>query len=326
MAKRTTLENRFYELFLEFFAHAEAHRRWNVFEDIPWHQTTKTPDPEVASLIETYYAVELYLPDYVRHVLGLVRHSRGRAWFQTNWGYEEAKHSMALERWLIHSGARTEQEVYQWESDVLEQTFESPYDDALYSLCYMVLQEFATGLTYLRLRSAIEEKGKSDPALSCVLGLIHRDEIAHFGFFKRCLALYMEYDRDLVLDSLSVVVSQFHMPARYIVPNWEERDLVTKKWAIINDRIFLTKVVLPIMQHLGTDRAEMRIIRQHISERQETVIPNATALIDKKVAQHDRALVAARDILEKNEGPSNGHPTQVHSQSEHARAHAGRQS
>lgn len=71
MAKRTTLENRFYELFLEFFAHAEACRRWNVFEDIPWHQATKTPDPEVTSLVETYYAVELYLPDYVRHVLGI---------------------------------------------------------------------------------------------------------------------------------------------------------------------------------------------------------------------------------------------------------------
>ena len=102
-----------------------------------------------------------------------------------------------------------------------------------------------------------------------------------------------KYDRDLVLDSLSVVVSQFHMPARDIVPDWEERDLVTKRWAIINDRIFLTKVVLPVMKHLGTDRAEMRIIRQQIIERQETVIPNATARIDKKVAQHDRALVTA---------------------------------
>ena len=83
------------------------------------------------------------------------------------------------------------------------------------------------------------------------------------------------------------------MPARYIVPNWEERDLVTKRWAIINDRIFLTKVVLPVMKHLGTDRAEMRIIRQKIIGRQETVIPNATALIDKKVAEHDRDLVLA---------------------------------
>jgi acyl-[acyl-carrier-protein] desaturase len=284
MAKRTTLENRFYELFLAFFAHAEATRRWNVFEDIPWHTTTKTPDPEVARLIETYYAVELYLPDYIRHVLGLVRHSRGRAWFQANWGYEEAKHSLALERWLIHSGARSEEEVYEWEGDVLRQTFEPFYDDALYALCYMVLQEFATGLTYLRLRATIEAKGKSDPALSRLLSLLHRDEVAHFGFFKRCLALYMDYDRDLVLDSLSVVVSQFHMPADHLVPGWKERDTVTKQWGIINDRIFLTKVVLPLMKSFGIDRAEMRAIRQKIVEREEKITPNATALIDAKVA------------------------------------------
>ena len=293
MANRTTLENRFYELFLEFFAHAETYRRWNVFEDIPWCQATKTPDPEVTSLIETYYAVELYLPDYVRHVLGIVRRSRGRAWFQANWGYEEAKHSIALERWLIHSGARTEQEVYHWEGDVLNQTFEPLYTDALYTLCYMVLQEFATGLTYLRLRAATEENGKSDPALSCLLSLLHRDEVAHFGFFKRCLALYMDYDRDLVLDALSVVVSRFHMPADHLVPGWKERDTVTKKWGIINDRIFLTKVVLPVMKHLKVERAEMRTIRQNIAKRQEVIIPNATALIDGKVVEDEHVLVAS---------------------------------
>jgi len=114
-----------------------------------------------------------------------------------------------------------------------------------------------------------------------MLSLTHRDEVAHFGFFKRCLALYMDYDRDLVLVSLSVVVAQFHMPASQILPDWEEPDKVTKRWAIINDRIFLTKVVLPVMKHLGTDRAEMRIIRQQIMEREETVIPNATALQER---------------------------------------------
>jgi acyl-[acyl-carrier-protein] desaturase len=290
MAKRTILENRFYDLFLEFFAHAEAHRRWNVFEDIPWHQATQTPDPEVANLIETYYAVELYLPDYIRHTLGIVRHSRGRAWFQANWGYEESKHSIALERWLIHSGARTEEEVYQWEGDVLNQTFEPFYDDVLHTLCYVVLQEFATGLTYLRLRSAIEEKGLSDPALSGLLGLIHRDEVAHFKFFKRCLDIYMDYDRDSVLDSFSVVVSQFQMPADHLVPGWKERDSLTKKWGIINDRIFLTKVVRPVMKNLGIDHAEMRALRKTIAARGEKVIPDRIALIDANVEEQDRTL------------------------------------
>lgn len=294
---RTTLENRFYELFLEFFAHAEAKRRWNVFEDIPWHKATPTPDPEVVNLIETYYAVELYLPDYVRHVLGIVRQSRGRAWFQANWGYEEAKHSIALERWLIHSGARTEEEVHRWEGAVLDQTFEPFYDDPLYTLCYLVLQEFATGVTYYRLRSAIEKKGKSDPALSGLLSLLHRDEVAHFGFFKRCLVLYMDYNRDLVIDSLGVVVSQFQMPADHLIPRWQERDTLTKKWEIINDRVFLTKVVRPVMSNLKIDRAERRAVRRKIAEREEKIIPNAAALIDAEVEKQDCALAGGSPFV-----------------------------
>ena len=33
---KPTLENRFYELYLEYFHKAEANRRWNLQQDIPW--------------------------------------------------------------------------------------------------------------------------------------------------------------------------------------------------------------------------------------------------------------------------------------------------
>jgi acyl-[acyl-carrier-protein] desaturase len=52
----------------------------------------------------------MYLPDFTAKLLNMIRRSRGRAWFHVNWGYEESKHSLALEAWLLASGHRTEEQ------------------------------------------------------------------------------------------------------------------------------------------------------------------------------------------------------------------------
>jgi acyl-[acyl-carrier-protein] desaturase len=104
-------ENRFYELYLEFFNRAESERRWNVQKDIPWDRCNPKVTDEIALIVESFCAVELFLPDYTSKILQLVRKSRGRAWFQANWGYEESKHSLVLEEWLVRSGKRTAKEI-----------------------------------------------------------------------------------------------------------------------------------------------------------------------------------------------------------------------
>ena len=57
-------ENRFYELYLEFFNRAEGERRWNVQKDIPWHEANPNVSDEIALIVESFLAVELFLPDY----------------------------------------------------------------------------------------------------------------------------------------------------------------------------------------------------------------------------------------------------------------------
>ena len=79
-----TLERRFYDLYLKYFHKAEARRRWNLQNDIPWAEVGRSPDPDIVQVIEAFMAVELYLPDYTSKILNLVRSSRGRAWFQAN--------------------------------------------------------------------------------------------------------------------------------------------------------------------------------------------------------------------------------------------------
>jgi acyl-[acyl-carrier-protein] desaturase len=85
-----------YRLYRDFFDRAEKKRRWSLADDIPWGQVNRYVDPAVIDVVESFCAVELYLPDYVAKALPLIRANKGWAWFHANWGYEESKHSLAL--------------------------------------------------------------------------------------------------------------------------------------------------------------------------------------------------------------------------------------
>src|SRR5262245_32368380 len=106
-----TLEGALFRLYRNFFDQAERKRRWSLREDIPWDQCSRALHPAVADVVESFCAVELYLPDYVANAMHVFRPSRAWSWFYTNWGYEESKHSLALSDWLLRSGMRSEEEV-----------------------------------------------------------------------------------------------------------------------------------------------------------------------------------------------------------------------
>ena len=99
------LEDAYYRLYRDFFDLAEKKRRWSLRDDIPWDQCNRAMDPAIADVVESFCAVELYLPDYIGKILPRMRANRGRAWFYANWGYEESKHSLALGDWLLRSGS-----------------------------------------------------------------------------------------------------------------------------------------------------------------------------------------------------------------------------
>src|SRR5262245_6288294 len=86
-----------YRLFRDFFDRAEDKRRWSIRDDIPWDQCNRSLPVAIGDVVQTFCAVELYLPDYLAKAISQVRRSRGKSWFLANWGYEECKHSMALE-------------------------------------------------------------------------------------------------------------------------------------------------------------------------------------------------------------------------------------
>jgi acyl-[acyl-carrier-protein] desaturase len=257
-----TLENRFYDLYLEYFHKAEAHRRWNLLNDIPWNEINRQPDPTITRIMEAYMAVELYLPDYTSKILHLIRASRGRAWFQANWGYEESKHSLALEMWLTKSGARTDAEIRGFEEEILSREWNLPYDTPLEMIIYTVFQEYATKLNYQGLRRIAQDS--NDPALDKVLALLARDEVGHFEFFKNGALIHMKQDRDKVLEALDRVISTFRMPAVDIIPDWDTRDQLIRETRIFDKRIFTREVVGPVLKALKVSREEFREARHRL--------------------------------------------------------------
>src|SRR5215472_1922572 len=122
------VERALWALYRDFFDKAERKRRWSIRDDIPWDKTNRNLDPAIADVIESFTAVELYLPDYTSKILPVVRPSKGRVWFYANWGYEESKHSLALGDWLLRSGMRTEEQMADLEEKVFKWEWNLPHD------------------------------------------------------------------------------------------------------------------------------------------------------------------------------------------------------
>ena len=80
------IEEIFHESFLRYFKNAEEKRRWNIERDIPWEKATNVASDLTAQIVESFSAVEMYLPDYTHKIMTLIRRSRGRAYFQAKLG------------------------------------------------------------------------------------------------------------------------------------------------------------------------------------------------------------------------------------------------
>jgi acyl-[acyl-carrier-protein] desaturase len=251
------LEEAIWRLYRDFFDMAERRRRWSVRDDIPWEQCNRRLDPAVADVVESFCAVELYLPDYSSKILPVVRPSRGRAWFYANWGYEESKHSLALGDWLLKSGSRTDEQMADLQTRLLEHEWNLPHDSALGMLVYAMVQERATALNYRNLRRRTQER-EGDPALEHLLMYLAVDEQAHYGFFRDCVALFLKHDAEGTLAQMRRVMNNFAMPAIDDMTDGRRRVARIRELDIFNEDAYYREVYLPVLADLGVQRAVLR--------------------------------------------------------------------
>jgi acyl-[acyl-carrier-protein] desaturase len=260
-----------YRLFREYFDKAEKKRRWSIRDDIPWQACNRSLDPAIADVVETFCSVELYLPDYVSKLIPQVRGNRGRAWFLANWGYEESKHSLALGDWLLKSGQRTDEQMANLESRLVEFEWNVPQESARGMACYSMLQELATWLHYRNLRQVAGQRG-GDPALDKLLTLVSIDERAHYEFFKELVKLYLRYDRPGTLEQLRRVANSFAMPAYNLLVDGQQRAAAVQELHIFDEQMFLYEVFEPCLAAIDVQKSELRQRRS----RRELVVMSST--------------------------------------------------
>jgi acyl-[acyl-carrier-protein] desaturase len=252
------LEGALWRLFRDYFDKAERKRRWRVADDIPWDDCNPNLAPAVADVVESFCAIEMYLPDYISKILPVVRKSRGRVWFYANWGYEESKHSMALGDWLLKSKHRTDEYMADLDSRVFANEWNLPQDNHLGMLAYAMVQEQVTFLNYRNLRSRVKSMG-GDPALDKLLGYVSIDEAAHHVFFKECFELFLKFDRPSALAALRRVIEEFQMPAIHdLLDNSEARIARIREMEIFNEDIFYRDVMFRVLEDLGISKREFR--------------------------------------------------------------------
>jgi acyl-[acyl-carrier-protein] desaturase len=246
------MEDFFYRELLKYLKLAEEKRRWNLFTDIPWEQANAGTSETLAQCVETFCAVEMYLPDFTAKLLQMIRKSRGRAWFHINWGYEESKHSMTLEGWLVASGHRTEEQRELFQKELLGQEWELPFDHPRQMFCYTMIQELATFWNYRNLEKiAAKER---DVCLVAALRVISVDERVHYNFFRNMVKEWMKWDERGTVEDLKYVFDNFVMPGRTQIPSYDEAARILAQTGIYGPREYIKLVKNPILEDLSLDK------------------------------------------------------------------------
>lgn len=244
-----------YRLYLDFLEIAETKRRWNIFNDIPWDKLDAGHASEAnAQSVELFCSEEMYVPDYSANGLQMVRSIFGSAWFQTCWAFEESKHGLVFREYLTRSGLRTEEDFAALESSVFANVWKLPFETPRRMACYGALQEGATYIAYKIQRDKAVAAG--DKVLEAIFFCVGRDEAAHGGFYRGIVELELVQDRAGTIADLAHVLSNFKMPGDGLIPNYRQK--LQSSGAGISPRIFLERVVSPLLTTLQVGRDEMK--------------------------------------------------------------------
>jgi len=226
----TARQARLYDMYKTFFDKAEQDRRWNPLRDVPYEKINKEAPESLVVVAETFCCVESFLPDYVASGINVVRPFFGQAWFAANWAYEESKHSVALMEYLLRSGRRSPEQMFDLQATLMETKWEMPFATARQMTIYGCFQEMATFVIYVK-----QEIGA-----------------------KACGDECLEEDREGTLLDIAHVARHFQMPGVGIVPDYEERIKVMREEGKVDRSVFLQKVFFPVLKYLDVTRQELQ--------------------------------------------------------------------
>ena len=258
-------------LYRWYLARSQATRNWNPDKSFDWRTFSTSHSHEVNTMLEGFYAVEQYVPDYVSKLLEVIRKSYGRAQFHVRWGAEEQRHMDAWRNTVMYARYRSPRWIEQYTDSLRASEWTLPWDDALHMIFYTVIQERATQVNYVHM--ALIAAGKSgkeifandvDPVLERVARTIAIDEAAHYNFFNEVGRLMFYYYPAEALEALVDVIKHFSMPGVTIIPDFARFEEIVARAAVFGSREYATDVLQVALQNLGVkaNKAFVRGIRK----------------------------------------------------------------
>jgi len=242
------------QTFWNFFNRSEDpegwNRRWIVEKDVPWEDVGREPISEDAALmIESFFAVESYLPDFAEKGMGYYRKMVGLSNGHINWSYEELKHGRTLQLVLERSGARTPDQTRDFRMALARKGWSMPYPTARQMLIYASFQEKETQRNYEHLRSVLANGGSSGAAQA--LRIIGRDEAFHHAYYKDLVKILLEYDEVGTAQDIQKVATSFRMPAQHLMPNMEDRVRVMVRNKVFGKKQVRDEAIIPTIKAFG---------------------------------------------------------------------------
>ncbi len=277
------IERAFVGLYRWYVARSQATRNWLPDKSFDWRNFRKDHSPELNRILEGFFAVEQYVPDYVTALLKVIRQSYGRSHFHLRWGSEEEKHADLWRNAVLFSGQRSLAWVEEYGATLRGQEWQLPWDDPLHMIMYTVFQERATQLNYVNL--GLAAKGESpapdlandaDPVLAECCKHIAMDEAAHYNFFLEGARLFMYYFPEDSLQAMVDVLRHFAMPAGKLIPNYDKLAEILHRCSIFGPRQHNKDVVKAALGQLGAE--SLKSVEDGIRRSREVPDENGTTI------------------------------------------------
>jgi acyl-[acyl-carrier-protein] desaturase len=232
--KDRIIERSFLGLYRWYISRSQKTRNWNPNNDFEWRDFRTDHSEKMNLILEGYFAIEQYVPDFVLQLLKVIRKSYGQSHFHIRWGAEEEKHSDLWLNTLLFSRHRS----LKW------------IDEYKHTLREGVVQERATQVNYLNTAKIARGEmndpdfaNDNDPVLASLSQVIATDEAAHYNFFLEGARLYLYYYPAQALEALHDVIKFFAMPAGDLIPDYDQFAEVVARACVYGPREHLRDVL-----------------------------------------------------------------------------------
>jgi acyl-[acyl-carrier-protein] desaturase len=249
-----------YSLYRWYLSRSQQSRNWNPDRSFDWRSLRQDHNEQLMGIIEGFYAVEQYAPDYTAELTRLARAGYGHSQFQIRWGAEEEKHADLWRNVLLFARARTPDQLERYTNDLRANAWVAPFDTPLEMLFYTVFQERATQLIYIKTAALARAKDggqvdghAADPVIAKVASTIAIDEAAHYDFFLALARVHLYYFPQEALEALVKVLRNFVMPAAQIVPNYDTFIKILYESRLFGPSVYGREVAKPALSALGVE-------------------------------------------------------------------------